>query len=266
MRIALLQFTATLDKERNLAEIGRLARSVAADRPAVVVCPEASMCDFGSADTVLGEYAEPLDGPFVRGLSDLAGELGAVVVAGMFERVADDPAGRAYNTLVAVRPDGSLAATYRKIHLYDAFGYRESDRLVAGEPTPVTVDVGDHRLGLLTCYDLRFPEFARTLVDAGADVLVVPAAWMRGPLKEDHWVTLTRARAIENTSYVAASGQCGPAYSGRSMLVDPMGVVATSLGEQVGATVGDVEVERLAQARSRNPTLRHRRFTVRSLP
>ncbi|MET9019263.1 carbon-nitrogen hydrolase family protein [Actinopolymorpha sp. NPDC004070] len=261
MRIALLQFTATLDKERNLAEIGRLARSVATDRPAVVVCPEASMCDFGSADTVLAEYAEPLDGPFVRGLADLAGELGAVMVAGMFERVADDP-GRVHNTLVVVRPDGSLAATYRKIHLYDAFGYRESDRLVAGEPTPVTVPVGDHRLGLLTCYDLRFPEFARTLVDAGADVLVVPAAWMRGPLKEDHWVTLARARAIENTSYVAASGQCGSAYSGHSMLVDPMGVVVTSLGEQVGAATGDVDAERLAQARTRNPTLAHRRFTV----
>ncbi|WP_020579854.1 carbon-nitrogen hydrolase family protein [Actinopolymorpha alba] len=260
MRVALLQFAASLDKSENLQAIRHLARKAASDQLDVVVCPEASMHDFGSPDMPLAGAAEPLDGPFVQALADLARELGAMVIGGMFE-ASGDPS-RVYNTLVAVGADGSLAGSYRKIHLYDAFGYRESDRLVPGATEPVVVDVAGHRLGLLTCYDLRFPELSRALADAGADVLVVPAAWLRGPLKEDHWATLVRARAIENTCYVAAADQCGSAYAGRSMLVDPMGVVLSALGEQVGACVGEVEADRVAEVRERNPTLAHRRFTV----
>ena len=179
----------------------------------------------------------------------------------MFETCDTDP-DRAYNTLVAVRPDGTLAGSYRKIHLYDAFGYRESDRLAPGDSDPLSVSVGDHRLGLITCYDLRFPELTRSLATDGADVLVVPAAWIRGPLKEDHWMTLLRARAIENTCYVAAADQCGDAYSGRSMLIDPMGVVVASLGEEVGTCVGDVDTERVGSVRRRNPTLEHARLAA----
>lgn len=259
VRVALVQFAASQDKAENLTTIRDLARRAAESKPDLVVCPEASMYDFGAPDTPLAPAAEPVDGPFVTALADLARELGAVVVAGMFEAVLD--ADRAYNTLVALSPDGDLVGTYRKIHLYDAFGYRESDRLMAGRDRCV-IEVGGLRWGLLTCYDLRFPELGRALVDDGAQALVAPAAWVRGPLKEDHWTTLVRARAIENTCYVAAAGQCGSAYSGHSMLVDPMGVVVTSLGEQVGVCVGDVEPERLTEVRERNPTLAHRRFRV----
>ena len=117
-----------------------------------------------------------MDGPFVSLLAEQARRLGATVVAGMFERTDDLP----FNTLVAVGPDGSLAATYRKIHLYDSFGYRESDRLAAGRIEPVVLDVADLRHGLMTCYDLRFPELGRALVDAGAELFVVPAAWVAG--------------------------------------------------------------------------------------
>ncbi|MEQ7127444.1 carbon-nitrogen hydrolase family protein [Actinopolymorpha sp. B11F2] len=261
MRIALLQFRASLDKTENLAEIRRLAQATAWAAPDVVVCPEASMYDFGTPDTPLGDAAEPVDGPFVQALGGLAKDLGAAVIAGMFETCDDDRA-RAYNTLVALGPDGSLMDTYRKIHLYDAFGYRESDRLVSGGSERVIVPLGDHRLGLLTCYDLRFPELTRALADDGADVLVVPAAWMRGPLKEDHWSTLLRARAIENTCYVAAAAQSPPAYCGRSMVVDPMGVVVASLGEEPGSCVGEIDAARVEAVRQRNPTLAHRRFAV----
>ncbi len=180
----------------------------------------------------------------------------------MFEASADSD--RPYNTLVAV-DGGGVRAAYRKTHLYDAFGYRESDRLSAGPVEPVTVDVGGVRLGLMTCYDLRFPELSRLLVDAGAEVLVVPAAWLRGPHKEDHWSTLLRARAIENTAYVVAAAQPGRAYCGHSMLVDPFGVVVAALGEQEGVTVGEVDVKRLHQVREVNPALTHRRFAVRPI-
>jgi deaminated glutathione amidase len=261
MRVALVQLAADLNWEANLAAVSRLAANVQAE---LIVLPEAVMHDFGPVDTPLGPAAQPLDGPFVAALGELARQWGATVVAGMFER-SDDP-DRPYNTLVAVGPDGGVLASYRKAHLYDSFGYRESDRLRAGEPVAVAVDVAGFRLGLQTCYDLRFPEHSRTLVDAGANVLLVPAAWVRGPLKEDQWLTLLRARAVENTSYVAAAAQCGSQYCGRSVLVDPMGVPVAALGEAEGVAVGEVSADRLAAVRSRNPSLQHRRWGVSAIP
>src|SRR6185436_19273687 len=119
--------------------------------------------------------------------------------------------------------------------------------------------VGGLSLGLLTCYDLRFPELGRDLVDAGADTLVVPAAWVRGPLKEDHWATLLRARAIENTTYVLAAGQCGSQYIGASMVVDPMGVVIAGSGPDEGVANARIERRLVDEARRRNPSLANRR-------
>lgn len=217
------------------------------------------MHDFGDPDTPLAGVAEPLDGPFVQALAKLAGDIEATLVAGMFETAGD---GLVYNTLVALGRDGDLAGHYRKIHLYDAFGYRESDRIAGGTDDPVLLTVGEHRVGLMTCYDLRFPELSRTLATQGADVLAIPAAWVRGPLKEDHWRTLLKARAIENTCYVAAAAQNGSAYCGQSMLVDPLGVVVSALGEQTGHCTGEVESDRIKDVRRRNPTLAHRRFGV----
>jgi predicted amidohydrolase len=112
----------------------------------------------------------------------------------------------------------------------------------------------------MTCYDLRFPEFARMLIDVGADVLAVPAAWVRGPLKEDHWVTLLRARAIENTAYVIGAAQTGSHYCGRSMIIDPMGVIVASLGDEEGVATGEARAERVADVRRRNPSLANRRL------
>lgn len=258
MRVALLQFAASLDPAVNLATVTRLADGVAAD---LLVLPEAVMHDFGPPDTPLGPAAQTLDGPFVTALAELARRHEAAVVGGMFER-SDDPE-RPYNTLVAIGPDGEVFATYRKTHLYDSFGYRESDRMLAGEPAAAVFDYDEFQLGLMTCYDLRFPEHARALVDAGAEVLVVSAAWVRGPLKEDQWRTLLRARAVENTGYVAAAAQCGRQYCGGSMLVDPMGVPAVSLGEDEGVAVGDVSRDRLDAVREKNPALEHRRWAVR---
>jgi predicted amidohydrolase len=270
VRVTLLQFATGMNKADNLETLTRLAREAAGAStpgPDLIVCPEAAMADFGKPDTPLGPLAEPLDGPFVQALGGLAKELGATIVAGMFEAAgpnSDPDPDRVYNTLVALGPTGELAGRYRKLHLYDAFGYRESDRLVPGVPAdpPVVVPVAGHNVALLTCYDLRFPELSRLLAGAGADVLAIPAAWMRGPLKEDHWTTLVRARAIENTCYVAAAAQSGPAYSGRSMLVDPFGVQVAALGEQVGHCTGEVSAERVAEVRRINPTLAHTRYTI----
>jgi deaminated glutathione amidase len=257
VRVALVQLAAGTDPAENLAAATKLLAGVEAD---LIVLPEAFMHDFGPPETPLGPVAQPLDGPFVAGLAELAHRHDSVVVAGMFER--SDDSDRPYNTLVALDAAGTRLATYRKTHLFDSFGHRESDKLSAGPPQPVTIDVAGLRIGLMTCYDLRFPEQGRALVDAGAEVLAVPAAWVRGPLKENQWVVLLRARAIENTVYVAGAGQCGPQYCGRSALVDPMGVIVAALAEADGVATGVVEPERLRSVRNHNPALQHRRWRV----
>ncbi len=258
MRIALVQFAATTDVEGNLDTISRHVKTAAAAGADLVVVPEASMHDFGEPDLPLGPVAQPRDGAFGAAVADLAREHDLMLIAGMFER-SDDHA-RPFNTLVVADRTGRHTHHYRKVHLYDSFGYRESDRLTAGELTTVTLPVGDLTLGLMTCYDLRFPEFGRALVSAGADVLVVPAAWVRGPLKEDHWSTLLRARAIENTAYVVGAGQTGRTYVGCSAVIDPLGVTVASAGDEEGVVVADLSSERLAEARRRNPSLANRRL------
>jgi deaminated glutathione amidase len=221
-----------------------------------VVLPEVMMRDFGSPGSDVSEFAEDLDGPFVKRIAELAAAHDVTVVAGMFER-SEDP-GRPYNTLVVVDA-GGLRASYRKIHLYDSFGYKESDRLLAGALEPVVVEVGGLRVGLMTCYDLRFPELARALVDRGAELIVVPAAWVAGPGKADHWRTLLKARAIENTVYVAAAAQPDPRYTGHSMVVTPRGetVEVEEDGVAVQARVDRAELEK---ARAENPSLANKRL------
>jgi deaminated glutathione amidase len=261
VQVAVAQFAPGVDKDENLAAIGGLAAEAAGRGAKVVVLPEFAMFTAPKMDERFVDSAEALDGPFVKGLGDLAAEHGVHVVAGMNERL-DDP-GRISNTLVAVAPAGDVVARYRKIHLYDAFGYKESALVRHGDiEDPETFTVGGVTFGMQTCYDVRFPEVTRRIVDAGADVLALPAEWVPGPLKEDHWRTLVRARAIENTIYVAAAGQCAPTGAGNSMIVDPMGVVAASLGEGPGVASGAVSPERVAAVRERNPALALRRFTV----
>ena len=262
MRVAIVQFSAGEDKAANLARLVELVGQAASAGATLVVAPEASMHGFGDPDTPLAPVAEPLDGPFVTGLRAAAARHGVTVVAGMFEPVEDDLA-RAYNTVVAVDCDGELIGCYRKQHLFDALGWAESKRLDAGSPDDRLVfDCGEFTVGVMTCYDVRFPELARALIDDGVDVLALPSAWVAGPLKEEQWSTLVRARAIENVLYVAAADQSAPAYAGRAMVVDPFGVVLTSLAERDGVAVADLDRDRLDACRERMPSLDHRRWTV----
>ena len=256
LRLALVQQAASLDAAQNRDALVSVGRRLEPDT-GLVLLPEAFMRDFGAPGSDLGGVAEPMDGPFVERLTAFAAEHGTTVVAGMFE-VSHDP-DRPYNTLAVVDRDG-LRASYRKIHLYDSFGYKESDRLVAGPVEPVLVDVGGFRVGLMTCYDLRFPELARRLVDAGAEVLVVPAAWLPGDRKVAHWRTLLAARAIENTCFVVGAGQPEPRYVGHSAVIGPLGdVLAEADGDE---QVIDAVLDRadLDEARRTNPSLANRRL------
>jgi predicted amidohydrolase len=262
MRIAVAQLRSGEDKAENLQRLAAAVADAAGQGADLVVCPEASMHDFGPPERALAPVAERLDGPFVSGLTEVARGHRVTVVAGMFEPVEGD-ASRAYNTVVAVGPDGELLGRYRKQHLYDALGWLESDRLVAGDTGELlVVPCGDLQVGVMTCYDLRFPELARALVDAGATVLAVPSAWVDGPAKETQWATLAAARAIENVCYVAAAAQPPPTYSGCSRIVDPMGASIASLAEAPGVVVADVSAERVELCRTRMPSLANRRWSV----
>jgi predicted amidohydrolase len=256
LRLALVQQTASLDPAENRDLLGAVAERLEPDTD-LVLLPEAFMRDFGSPGSDIAAFAEPMDGPFVQRLTELAAAERTTVVAGMFE-VSDDPQ-RPFNTL-AVVDAGGLRASYRKIHLYDSFGYKESDRLSAGELKPVLVDVGGLSVGLMTCYDLRFPELARDLVARGAELLVVPSAWVAGEGKVLHWRTLVSARAIENTAYVAAVGQPGPRYTGHSLVVGPAGELVAEVADGDRVLTASVSTERLERARAENPSLLNRRF------
>lgn len=261
VEIAVAQFSAGTDKGENHLTVRNLVGEAAARGAQVVIAPEYAMYTAPRLDAGVVECAEPLDGPFVAGLLEIATEFGVHLVAGVVESLRGDD--HVSNTLVAAAPDGTIAAVYRKLHLYDAFGYKESDVFRAGAITePATFTVDGLTFGMQTCYDLRFPEVTRRIVDAGADVLAVPAQWVPGPLKEDHWTTLVRARAIENTVYVAAADQSARTGAGNSMIVDPMGVVLASLGDRVGTARADATAERLTEVREKNPALALRRFAV----
>jgi deaminated glutathione amidase len=251
LRVRVQQWASGLDPEANRV---RLAQGTTSGAD-LVVFPEAFARDFGEAGSDVSAYAEPLDGPFAHELSHVADAAACTVVAGMFESSADP--GRPYNTLVV---GGASRAAYRKIHLYDSFGYRESDRLTGGPLEPVVVDVAGWAVGLMTCYDLRFPELARRLVDAGAEVIVVPAAWLPGERKVEHWRTLLAARAIENTCFVVGAAQPGPRYCGHSAVVGPLGdtLAAAGAGEETLEAV--LDRADLDAARRTNPSLANRRL------
>ena len=249
MQVVLVQEASSLDPTENR---DRLAALVPDDAD-LVVLPEAYARDFGEPGSDLAAVAEPLDGPFVAEVERVAAVRGTTVVAGLFEQGDSTP----YNTVV-VR--GGAHADYRKIHLYDSFGHRESDVLTPGPLEPVTVELGGTTVGVMTCYDLRFPELARTLVDRGAEVLLVPAAWVAGPRKVDHWTTLLRARAIENTVYVVGVGQPGPRYTGHSMVVGPLGDVLVERGDGPATLRAVIDPTTVAEARRTNPSLLNRRL------
>jgi deaminated glutathione amidase len=268
MRIALGQIPVSSRPEVNFKRV-RLALVQAADQGAdLAVFPEATHVRFGCD---LRAAAEPLDGPFCSGLASAAKETGVALVAGVFEPAPD---GRVYNTAVAYDGAGELVASYRKLHLFDAFGQRESDQVAPGS-VPVICTLAGVRTGLEICYDVRFGELSRALAVAGADLLVLPAAWAAGLFKEEHWVTLVRARAIENTVWVAAAGQVpdpdepptrAATGIGRSMLVDPVGVVRIDLGPGPGMAVAEVDEDLVGTVRAVVPSLANRREDVFGAP
>ena len=263
MRIALAQIVSSIDPERNLGLVADAAREAAKAGARIVVLPEATMCAFGVA---LAPVAQPLDGPWASAVRDIAATNDITLVVGMF---TPGPGGRVLNTLLAV--GRGVESSYDKIHLFDAYGFRESKTVAAGVE-PVTIEVDGVTVGLTTCYDVRFPGLFQALADRGATVTLLAASWGAGPGKREQWDLLTRARALDSTSFVLAAAQAKPASIGQrqrgsapagiggSVAVSPLGEVIAQLDDKPDLLVVDVDPHEAIDVRSELPVLANRRF------
>jgi predicted amidohydrolase len=262
VRIALSQFVSDTDPAVNLATVGEQTAEAARRGARIVVFPEATMARFGIP---LGGLAQPLDGPWASGVRDIAERHDVLVVAGMFTP-SDD--GRVRNTLLVTGL--GVDEHYDKIHLFDAFGFAESETVAPGDRS-VTAEVDGVGIGVATCYDLRFPQLFQKLARSGASVILVPASWGSGPGKRDQWELLVRARALDSTTWIAACGQADPASVGvttkpgvptgigYSAVVSPMGEIRAQAQDRPELLVVDVETEEVAEARGKVPVLANAR-------
>lgn len=263
LRIALVQLDAGTEVDANVARAAELADRAAATGARLVALPE--YLQYRGSDDGFRASARPIPGPHTEPFAEIARRRGCWVLAGSLAELSDDPR-RPYNTSVLLAPDGSIAARYRKIHLFDVAvdrgpADRESDRVSPGD-RPVVAEVDGATLGLTICYDLRFPELYRALALAGAEVLTVPANFTERTGR-DHWEVLLRARAIENGAFVLAPAQIGgppgqPAF-GRSMVVDPWGTVLVQAPDAVAIVTAELDLDRVAAVRRQIPALANRR-------
>ncbi len=259
MRIAVAQILAGTDPVANLGIVNDYTHRAADAGARLVVFPEATMCRFG---VPLGDIAEPVDGRWADAVRGIADEAGITVFAGMFTPAPD---GRVTNTLLAT--GAGVQAHYDKIHLYDAFGFTESDTVAPGRD-PVVVDVGGTGVGVTLCYDIRFPYLYTALADRGAQVITVSASWGAGPGKLDQWTLLARARALDSGCFVAAAGQAypgpelaalAPTGVGGSLVASPFGEVLAAAGPDPQLLVCDVDQSSLPAVRETVGVLRNRR-------
>ncbi|GBQ10206.1 deaminated glutathione amidase [Swaminathania salitolerans] len=254
MRIVIGQFAVARSWEDNLARCLDLVEKARARGAGMLVLPEGVLArDPQDPDHVLST-AQSETGPFMTALLHASKALAIVFCVNV-----PDGAGRFFNTLYCLR-DGEITVRYRKLHLYDAFSMQESRLIAPGNSLPPVYDFGGVRCGFLTCYDVRFPEIARHLAVSGAEVLIVPAAWLRGPGKERHWEVMLAARALENTCYVIGAGECGSQNIGHSMVIDPLGTVIAAAGIEETALEVDIDLGRVARAKAVLPVLANRRF------
>ncbi len=264
MLAAAVQLTSTADRERNLATADRLTRAAAGAGAELVVLPEKWAVLGTPEETAAG--AEPFDGPALAWARATARELGIDLVAGSIaERVPEREKGS--NTSAHFGPDGELRATYRKLHMFDVEvggrSYRESDHEEPGDEIVLSETAGGVELGLTVCYDLRFPELYRILAVRGARILTVPAAFTLATTRE-HWEVLLRARAIEDQAFVIAANQFGEhapglRSGGRSMIVDPWGIVLAQAPDSETFALAELDLERQAEIRRSLPSLANRR-------
>ena len=264
-RVALVQMKSSVNKEQNLAYSLKLIKDAVKDKAQLICFPEFQMA-YSPAEQKpegLHKMAEKIDGNFISMLSNSARRNKINVIATIYEiNDTNKQNHKVFDTAVIINERGKLESVYRKVHLYDALGFKESKKLMAGNiiEKPTTTSVG--KLGLLICYDMRFPEICRILTINGAKILVCPSAWVAGFMKREHWQIMLKARAIENGVYVIAPDQLGNIYCGHSMVIDPYGTTLVDMENREGMQFIDIDISRIDTIRSTLPLLKNRRTDV----
>ncbi len=261
-KIAVIQFKADIDKSKNLKKITDYISKAAKRGAKLCAFPEFMMFYTSSSQSAkeLADLAETITGEFVSTISKSAKQNLIQVVGTIYEK--SSIINRVYDTSFLIDTKGKVVSKYRKIHLYDALGMKESKKLHPGSQISKPIKTTMGTIGMMICYDLRFPEIARTLASSGSEFLVVPSAWVKGEMKEEHWITVNRSRAIENGCYVIAPDQVGNIYCGRSLVVDPYGKILLDMKKKEGIGIVDVSLERIKQVRKKLPLLKNRRTDI----
>jgi deaminated glutathione amidase len=261
-KIALAQVSASEDKRENLKRGVELISTAAEKGASLLVLPELFMAyvPLETLPVEMVQVAEEVDGEFVGTLAAAAKKRRMHVVVGILEKSKKKD--KVHNTVVMVGPDGKVVSTHRKLQLFDSFGYKESSLFEPASDIEGAFKTGLARVGMMTCYELRFPEMARVLALQGAELIVVPTAWVAGRMKEDHLRVFARARALENTVFVAVASQTGRVFTGRSVVVDPFGVPLCDGGEEESLITAEVDLDRIRRVREKLPILSHIRSDI----
>jgi predicted amidohydrolase len=264
-KAAIVQMKSSVDKELNLVHSLKLINEAAKKKARLICFPEFQMAYSPpeQKSESLHKIAEKITGNFVSTLSNSAKQNRINIVATLYEIInTNDKNHKVFDTGVIINELGKLQSIYRKVHLYDALGFKESKKLLAGSiiEKPSKTSVG--KLGLLICYDMRFPEISRILTVNGANILVSPSAWVAGFMKREHWEIMVRARAIENGVYVLAPNQVGNIYCGHSMAIDPFGSTIVDMENREGIEFIDIDSSKIDTTRRTLPLLMNRRTDV----
>ena len=262
MKVGVVQFKASTNKETNLKKIINYISKAAQNKATLVAFPEFMMFYTNSSQTPkqLANLAEKINGNFVNTIAKTAKQYRIQVIGSFYEK--SNKKNRVYDTSFVIDKTGKVISTYRKIHLYDALGFRESDKMTSGSKITKPVKTSIGKVGMMICYDLRFPEMSRSLASSGSEVLVAPSAWVKGDMKEEHWITINKTRAIENGCYVIAPDQVGNIYCGRSVVVDPYGKILLDMKKKQGIGYVNIELKKIKQIRKVLPLLKNRRTDV----
>ncbi len=258
-KIALVQFKASLDKQKNLNTILKYIKQAANKNAVLCAFPEFMMFYTPSTQTPaqLANLSEKITGEFITTIANAAKENKIMVIGTFYEK--GSKRNRVYDTSFIIDKNGKIKNTYRKIHLYDALGFKESDKMQPGKKISLPTKTQIGKIGMLICYDLRFPEMSRKLTLQGSEILVAPSAWVKGKSKEQHWIAINQTRAIENGCYVIAPDQIGNIYCGRSLVVDPFGTILLDMKKKQGMKIVDISLDLVSQTRKKLPLLKNRR-------
>ncbi len=265
MKVGIVQFKASTHKEDNLQKIISYVEKAASKNATLCAFPEFMMFYTNSSQTSkqLASLSETISGNFITTIAKSAKENHIQVIGSFYE--TSKKKNRVYDTSFVIDKSGKLLSTYRKIHLYDALGFKESKKMISGSKISKPVNTSVGKIGMMICYDLRFPEMSRSLAIAGADVLIVPSAWVKGNMKEEHWIIINKTRAIENGCYVIAPDQVGNIYCGRSLVVDPYGKILLDMKKKKGISFANIDLNKIKQTRKVLPLLKNRRANVYSI-